>query len=172
MLCLSAAIGVLELLAAFVLVNFHAVGCGVVVVSSRTRVVFSCLLPRCRPMDVDLWNHMNNARYARKFEWGRHHFLQRTGLHRAMATIPPPPPSSGNPGDGALGPAKSGSSRRRRRGVHYGFGTQAIRYRREVNSGGGMDACHQLCGMFSACQLRWLRACSVNANVFVVVFFV
>eukprot|EP00750_Incisomonas_marina_P002153 INCI12113.2.p1 GENE.INCI12113.2~~INCI12113.2.p1 ORF type:complete len:185 (-),score=14.73 INCI12113.2:473-1027(-) len=78
---------------------------------------------RVWPMDIDYWNHMNNARYARKFEWGRQHFLQRTGLGRALTTF------RMNKEEQRDGSMKVVSSKR---GVHFGFGSLAIRYRREV----------------------------------------
>ena len=76
-------------------------------------------------MDIDYWNHMNNARYARKFEWGRQHFLQRTGLGRALTTF------RMNKEEQRDGSMKVVSSKR---GVHFGFGSLAIRYRREVGN--------------------------------------
>ncbi len=86
-------------------------------------------------MDIDFWNHMNNARYARKFEWGRQHFLQRAGLRKALLSAPRlsgTGDGGGGTGGGTGGGGTGGGGTGGRRGVHFGFGALAIRYRREV----------------------------------------
>ena len=78
-------------------------------------------------MDIDYWNHMNNARYARKFEWGRQHFLQRTGLGRTLTTMRVKKEEQRDEPATNAGVSS-------KRGVHFGFGSLAIRYRREVGT--------------------------------------
>lgn len=98
-------------------------------------IVVLCRLVRVctcwgRPMDIDYWNHMNNARYARKFEWGRQHFLQRTGLGRALTTMRVVNKEEQREKESAT---KAGGVSSKR-GVHFGFGSLVIRYRREVGN--------------------------------------
>ena len=61
---------------------------------------------KCRvwPLDVDFWNHLNNARYNRYLEYSRYHWLIRTGLGKAI----------------------------RKLGVHWGLGGVFVRFRREL----------------------------------------